>query len=122
MTVLTLAGKPIDWARPPKPTDTVLWSQRTVGGKIVKGSFRAIAHLEYLQIQYAKKFGGRKFRVIQSMNNKGVTLSAGTHDEDMVCDLDGPGVPWDDFGMFMRSHGHGGWVRTPAQGFSYHWH
>jgi hypothetical protein len=122
MTVLYLSGKPIDWHNPPKPTDKVLWSQRTVSGKKIIGSFRAIAHLDRLQALYKRRFGGRTFRVIQSMNNTGVTQSAGTHDYDFCVDLDGPGVSWNDFLIFMRWHGMAGWVRTPAQGFSYHFH
>ena len=50
MTVLTLAGKLIDWHNPPKPTDRVIWSERTTGGKQVTGSLRTIAHLDRIVV------------------------------------------------------------------------
>lgn len=122
MTVLyRVSRKPIDWHNPPKPTDKVLWSQKDIYGRDIVGSFRAIAHLDLLNRRAIARFG-RGIRVIQPMNNEGVEQSAGTHDEDMVIDADIPGVPWVDVNHFFRSNGHGGWVRTPAQGFSYHWH
>lgn len=121
MTVLTLAGKPVNWSNPPKATDKVLWSQRDTGGDKIIGSLRAICHLEDLQAKCLKRFG-KPFRVIQPMNNTGVSASAGTHDFDFCFDGDIPGVSWADTNHFFRSNGVGGWVRTPSQGFSYHWH
>src|SRR5690242_15597838 len=121
MTVLYLTGKPINWQRPPKPTDKVMWDQRTVGGKQITGSFRTIAWLDLMQRRCVKRFG-RKFRVIQGPNNTGVPQSAGTHDYDVMVDIDVPGVPWVDVNHWWRSNGGMGWVRTPAQGFSWHLH
>ena len=56
MSVLTLAGKPIDWAHPPAPTTKVMWSQRTSGGKPVTGSLRTIAFIDHLSILAMKKY------------------------------------------------------------------
>lgn len=122
MTVL-YAGtrKPIDWHKPPTPTTTVLWDRKDIYGRDIVGSFRAIAHLDLLDRRAVARFG-QHIRIIQSMNHKGYAPSAGTHDEDFTIDADIPGVPWVDVNHFFRSNGHAGWVRTPAQGFSYHWH
>lgn len=120
MAVLTLAGRPINWFKPPKATTKVLWSQRTSGGKQVIGSLRTIAHLDHLNTLAKKKFG-TGIVVIQAPYNTGVSASAGTHDYDACVDLTIPGVSWTTQNAFFRANGHGGWVRTPPA-FGYHWH
>lgn len=120
MSVLTLAGKPIDWAKPPKATDRVMWSRRTTYGKAITGSLRSIAHLDHLN-ELAKMKFGTDIVVFQGPYNTGVKASAGTHDYDACSDMYIPSVSWAEQNEFFRSNGHGGWVRTPPA-FSYHWH
>lgn len=121
MSVLTLSGKPIDWAHPPKATAKVLWSRRSVSGKRVTGSLYAIAHLDHMNTLSMKKFG-QPILVIQPPYNTGVVASAGTHDLDMCSDGYIPGVPWLEAQAFMRANGAGAYYRSPAQGFSPHIH
>lgn len=110
--ILTLRGKPVDYAHPPKATDMVLWSKKTTGGKTIKASFRAVAHLQHLNELAVKRFGV-EIQVIQCPFNTGVEASAGTHDFDMVWDLWIPGVdPWKQQ-RFFRANGFGCWFRHP---------
>jgi len=110
MSVLTLAGKKIDWAKPPKGNARVMWSKKTTGGKKVIGSLRTIAHLDHLNTLAVKKFG-RGIEVIQGPYNTGVAASAGTHDYDACSDLRIPGVPWREQEKFFRANGYGCWYR-----------
>jgi hypothetical protein len=121
MSVLTLAGKAINWAKPPRATDKVMWSYKTSGGKPVIGSFRTIAWLEHVNDLAEKKFGQRVV-VIQSAYNTGVAASAGTHDYDACLDVYIPGVAWGAAEFFFRCNGAGAFWRTPEQGFSNHIH
>lgn len=121
MTVLTLAGKPINWDKPPKPTTRVMWSQKTTGGKMVTGSLRSIAHLDRLNYLSLKKFGVG-IVVYQSAYNTTVAASAGTHDYDACFDIWIPGVDGYIAQRFVRANGGGGYFRTPAQGFTPHIH
>lgn len=116
MAVLTLAGKPINWSKPPKPTTRVKWSGKTTGGKIVEGSFRSICHLDRLNSLALKKFGVG-IQVIQSAYNKSVALSKGTHDFDACFDVWIPGVAGLVQQAFFRANGAGAYYRTSAQGF-----
>lgn len=120
MAVLTLSGKPIDWAKPPKPTTRVLWSKRDIYGRQVTGSLRLIAHLDHTYELAVKKFGAGVV-VIQRAYNKGVKASAGTHDYDMCLDVYIPGVPWSEQQKFFRANGWGAyWRKAPL--FSNHIH
>lgn len=110
MTVLTLAGKPIDWAKPPSPTTKVKWSKTDTSGRAVTGSFRHICHLEYLDQQARKEFG-TGIKIIQPAYNRGVGASAGTHDYDACIDVYIPGVAWSTQQRFFRKHGLGSWWR-----------
>lgn len=121
MSVLTLAGKPINWENPPSPTTKVMWSQRTTSGKVVVGSLRSIAHLDRLNYLAIKRFGVG-ISVIQSAFNKGVAASEGTHDYDACFDVWINGVEgWAQQGFF-RANGAGGYYRRPDQGFTTHMH
>lgn len=120
MAVLTLAGKPIDWAKPPSPTTKVKWSKTDTSGRAVTGSFRHICHLEYTDQQARKEFG-KGIRIFQPAYNKGYKPSAGTHDYDACIDAHIPGVPWPTQQRFFRRHGWGGWHRKPPT-FIHHIH
>jgi hypothetical protein len=61
-------------------------------------------------------------RIIQGSFNTTVEVSAGTHDYDAVLDIEIVGMSWYDAQRWLRSQGWAAWVRTPAQGFSYHIH
>lgn len=110
MSVLTLAGKPINWDNPPKATDKVQWSQKDIYGRRVIGSLRTIAHLDHLNTLAKKKFGVG-VSVIQPPYNTGVRASAGTHDYDACLDVFIPGVPWLTAQAFFRANGFGAWWR-----------
>lgn len=120
MTVLTLAGKPINWAKPPKPTDRVMWSKKAASGKKVTGSLRTIAHLDVLDT-LAKSDFGQGIVVLQPPYNTGVRASAGTHDYDACIDLYIPGVAWRTQETWLRKHGFGCWWRRPPS-FGNHIH
>lgn len=112
MSVLTLAGKPIDWRNPPKPTTRVLWSNKTSSGRQVTGSLRHVAHLDHLNILAKKKYGAG-IVIIQPAYNKGVRASAGTHDYDACVDVYIPGVSWAEQQRFFRANGLAAWWRRP---------
>lgn len=121
MSVLTLAGKPIDWRSPPKAADMVLWSGKTQSGRPVRGSLRAIAHLDRLNSLSLKRFGV-PVTVIQPPFNDGVEASEGTHDLDQTFDVWIAGVPGPVQQKFIRANGGGAYLRTPEQGFPLHIH
>ncbi len=121
MSVLTLAGKPIDWRNPPKATDMVLWSGKTLFGEPVRGSLRAIAHLDRLNSLAIKRFG-RGVTVIQPPFNTGVEASEGSHDFDQTFDVWIAVVPGPVQERFFRANGGGAYFRTPEQGFTPHIH
>jgi LysM repeat protein len=114
MTVLTLAGNPINWAKPPSPTTKVKWSKKDKSGRAVTGSFRTICHIEYLDQQARKEFGVG-ISIFQPPYNKGYKPSAGTHDYDACIDVEIPGVGWLKQQGFFRRHGTGGWWRKPPK-------
>jgi len=116
MAVLLLSGRKINWAKPPKATAKVMWSQKTTGGKKVVGSLRTIAHLDYLNNLARKRFG-RGLVVIQGPYNTTVKASAGTHDYDACLDVSIPGVPWLTQQNFFRANGGGAYYRGPENGF-----
>lgn len=74
----------------------------------------------------AEKLAGVTFRVMQGGYNRGgVAASAGTHDGGGVVDISVAG--WarsrmDSVCVALRKCGWAAWVRTPAQGFSWHIH
>lgn len=110
--VVHLNGKPIDFRHPPKPTEMVMWTKRTTGGKKIIGSFRTIAHWNRLNNLAIKKFGVG-IEVIQACFNTGVAASQGTHDFDATGDFYIPGVSWWDQQRFFRANGLGCWYRHP---------
>jgi hypothetical protein len=105
-------GRQVNWAKPPKPTAMCIWSKRTTGGKIVKGSFRSIAWLDRANRIAWRRFGVG-LEVIQSAFNVTVKASAGTHDLDACFDIYIPGVDWWTQQRFFRSLGFGCWYRHP---------
>lgn len=121
MSVLTLAGKAIDWTRPPAPTTKAMWSKRTTSGRPVIGSLRTIAHLDHLDTLARKKYGVG-IEVMQGPYNEGVAASEGTHDFDACLDVRIPGVDWYEQQRFFRANGAGAYYRSPAQGFVSHIH
>lgn len=112
MTVLTLAGNPINWAKPPAPTTRVKWSKKDKSGRAVTGSFRHICHLEYTDQQARKEFG-RGISIFQPAYTKGYAKSKGTHDYDACIDAEIPGIGWLKQQGFFRRHGWGWWWRKP---------
>lgn len=120
MPVLKLNGLPIDWDRPPKPTDRVLWSERTTSGRPITGSLRTIAHLDTLNEKSKIEFGVG-ISVMQPPYNTGVAASAGTHDYDACVDVRIDGVGWAAQRDFFRENGLAGWVRVPPA-FVHHYH
>lgn len=120
MSVLTLAGKPIDWANPPAPTARVMWSQRASSGKAVTGSLRTIAFIDHLFTLAMKKYNSPLI-VIQPPYNDTVEASAGTHDYDACFDWYIPNVPWREQERFARANGMANWWRRPPA-FGNHQH
>jgi len=112
MGVLTLAGKPIDWTKPPETTARVMWSQRATNGEPVTGSLRTIAHLDHLSILAMAKYRVG-ISVIQPPYNTGVKASAGTHDFDACSDVKITGVPWEEQQRFFRANGFAAYYRRP---------
>lgn len=121
MAVLTLAGKPIDWTNPPKPTTRVMWSVKDIYGRYVTGSLRTIAHLDWLNAESIRVFGVG-IRVIQPPYNTTVRASAGTHDYDACLDLYIPGVDWLVAQRFLRERGFACWVRWKSRSWNTHIH
>lgn len=115
-----LNGKAINWLRPPKPNTIVMWSKKTTGGKVVKGTFRHICHLNRLNNLAIARYGVG-IEIIQSAYNTTVAASAGTHDYDAVVDLYIPGVGWWEQQRFFRANGLGCWYRHPPK-FGNHVH
>lgn len=112
MSVLTLAGNPINWAKPPAATTKVMWSKKDKSGRKVTGSFRTICHIEYLD-QHAHKHYRKGISIFQPPYTKGYKPSAGTHDYDACIDVEIPGLPWLKQQRFFRLHGLGCWWRKP---------
>jgi LysM repeat protein len=121
MSVLTLAGKPIDWAKPPKATARVMWDKRDIYGRYVTGSLRTVCHIDYLNEQAKREFGVG-IRIIQPPYNRTVKASAGTHDYDACLDLYIPGVSWSVQQKFFRKHGFGAWWRRKSKAWIDHIH
>lgn len=120
MSVLTLSGSKINWAKPPKATTKVMWSSKDMYGRKVTGSLRTIAALDHLSSLAVTKFG-HPVVVIQPPYNKDVAASAGTHDYDCCLDVYIPGVAWATQEKFFRANGAGAYHRKPPL-FSNHIH
>lgn len=107
-------------------SDIIWYSQPNIYGRKFKCSKRTAAHLDRTKYRL-KKLGEKNkkqysLRIIQGCYNTGVSASAGTHDYDAVLDVQVVGMDWYQGQKWLRKQGWGGWVRTPAQGFSYHIH
>lgn len=112
MTVINpKTGREFVWRRNKwTPRTRARWHKKTMYGKPVIGSVRAIAHLDWMN-KRAKAIFGTELVVIQSAYNTSVAASAGTHDEDLVFDLYIPGVDWWRQQRFFRNHGFWCWYR-----------
>lgn len=123
MTILNLRGKELNWDGKHvslKPTRLVLWSEKDMYGRPVKGSLRTIAQLDLMSHRARKRFGSRVV-IIQPPYNTTVKASAGTHDFDACMDWYIPGVNWWTQQRFGRSQGQGCWYRHPPL-FGNHMH
>lgn len=119
--VVYLDGSKVNWRKPPAANRIMKWTKRDVYGREIRGTFRTLCHMNRLNNLAIKKFN-REINVIQRDWNTGVAASAGTHDFDSTFDLWIDGVdPWEQQ-RFFRRNGLGGWMRSPAQGFSWHYH
>jgi hypothetical protein len=107
-----LDGRAINWKRPPGPNKMCVWTKRTSGGKVIRGTFRHLCHLNRLNNLALAKYG-TGIVIIQSAWNTTVAASAGTHDKDAVVDLYIPGVGWWEQQRFFRANGLGCWYRHP---------
>lgn len=63
--------------------------------------------------------GGMTINLSQGSYNRGVSASAGTHDGGGVVDISSSSTT---LVQALRRAGFAAWIRTPAQGFSYHIH
>lgn len=63
--------------------------------------------------------GGMTINLSQGSYNRGVSASAGTHDGGGVVDIASSSTT---LVQALRKAGFAAWIRTPAQGFSYHIH
>jgi hypothetical protein len=97
-----LDGRAINWKRPPGPNKMCVWTKRTSGGKVIRGTFRHLCHLNRLNNLALAKYG-TGIVIIQSAWNTTVAASAGTHDKDAVVDLYIPGVGWWEQQRFFRA-------------------
>ena len=70
----------------------------------------------------AEEIYGKPFAITQGSYSKGVSASAGTHDGGGALDLSISGMDAYKMQLALRKAGFAAWVRTPAQGFSYHIH
>lgn len=110
------SGSVDDYRTLPEPAHT--YSRVGYGGKTVNVRTRTM-------LQTAARWANVSFSLTQGSYNSGVSASAGTHDGGGVVDID-----VDDWGSATRSRvvvalrkaGFAAWLRTPAQGFSYHIH
>lgn len=120
MSILTIHGKAINFAKPPAPNELVMWSRRDMYGRKVIGTYRSIAHLDATDAAAKKKYG-TGLVVIQPSYNTTVAASAGTHDYDACFDVYIPGVSWATQQRFFRSVGWGAYWRKPPK-FGHHIH
>jgi hypothetical protein len=101
-------------------------SVRNMYGQEFRCSKRTNAHIERTISRLARKAkkDKKQYRlvIIQGCFNTTVAASAGTHDKDAVIDVRIEGMDWYAAQRWLRSQGWAAWVRTPAQGFSYHIH
>lgn len=108
-------GQEFRWASKPKPTTRARWHKQTMYGGRVKGSIRAIAHLDRLNNLARHKYN-QELVVIQSAFNSTIAASAGTHDYDMCYDVYIPGVGWWETQRFLRRNGFFCWYRPTTPG------
>jgi hypothetical protein len=102
--------------------DIIYYSQPNIYGRKFKCTKRTAAHLDRTKDRLEKRGKGKYLRIIQGCYNTSVEASAGTHDFDACLDVEISGMSWYEAQKFLRQNGWAAWVRTPAQGFSYHIH
>ncbi|WP_258177319.1 CHAP domain-containing protein [Streptomyces solincola] len=88
------------------------YRRTTYGGRTVNQRTKAM-------LEAAAKIHGSGFRLSQGSYNRGVAASAGTHDGGGVVDIASSSQA---LVKALRQVGFAAWVRTPAEGFSYHIH
>lgn len=91
----------------------VVWGGRTVNKRTAVLLDRAV------------QIYGKSFSLTQGSYNRGVAASAGTHDGGGCVDVTVSGLSSSQMyalQLALRKAGFAAWVRTPAQGFSYHIH
>jgi len=107
-------------------SDIIWYSQTNIYGQKFKCSRRTAAHIDKTRYRLRKLGEKRKktytLRIIQGSFNTSVSASAGTHDYDACLDVQIIGMDWYEAQKFLRRQGWAAWVRTPAQGFSWHIH
>lgn len=94
------------------------YGRTTYGGKTVNKRTRDML------VTAASVFGSH-FGLTQGSYNRGVSASAGTHDGGGVVDINVDGMTSakrNALVLALRRAGFAAWLRTPAQGFSYHIH
>ena len=115
-------GKEFRWERDNWTAHTrALWDHPTMYGGQVKGSVRAIAHIDWMNRRSIAVFG-HGHEVIQSAFNDTISASAGTHDHDLVYDLHIPGIDYWRQQRFYRAHGFECWYRPTCSMWLNHVH
>jgi hypothetical protein len=107
-------------------SDLIYYSQPNIYGRKFKCTKRTAAHLDRTKYRLKKKAKRDNknyyIRIIQGCYNTTVEASAGTHDFDACLDIEIVGMDWYEAQKFLRANGLAAFVRTPAQGFSWHIH
>lgn len=89
----------------------------TYGGRTV--NVRTQTMLRRAQVLLSR---GTELPLTQGSYNRGVSASAGTHDGGGVVDINVSGLNHNAVVRALREAGFAAWLRTPAEGFSYHIH
>jgi hypothetical protein len=99
-------------------SDIVYYEQPNIYGRKFRCTKRTALHLDrtkYRLKKLSKKHGKNYYlRIIQGSYNSTV--------DDAVLDIEIVGMDWYKAQKWLRQQGWAAWVRTPAQGFSYHIH
>lgn len=121
-----LKKAPVPVVRPVKVVETVAatkepvhnYTRTSYGGRTVNQRTKDM-------LESAARSFGKSITLTQGSYNKGVGASAGTHDGGGVVDISVLGMSASQRSSLeqaLRRAGFFAWIRTPAQGFSYHIH
>lgn len=106
-----LDGRPVDFKHPPRNGKIVRWgNKKDANGRLIKGDFRSISHLEKLNRLCQRDFGVELI-ILQPDLNTTVEASAGTHDKMSIYDVKIPGISWFRAQRWLRAHGFFCWYR-----------